>query len=299
LKLNQLEILCKIIESGSFSRAAVSLRLSQPTLTEHIKSLEDYLGVTLLDRLGREVVPTKAGEILYEYAQKILKLKAEAEQKLYSLKGELKGELVVGASTIPGEYILPALIKDFRDNFPTIFIKLSIGDTKKVIDETLNNQIELGIVGAEVKSAKLEYYPFVKDELILVVPPISSWKKVKSITIEKLKEVPFVLREEGSGTRMIMEKTLESHGMDVSDLEVVATLGSTTAVIQAIKSGGGCSIVSCRAVKEELKKGILKFIPIEKVRFYRKFYLVLRRGKTRSPLCEAFSNFLLKKSNID
>jgi len=296
LKLNQLEILCKIIESGSFSRAAGSLHLSQPTLTEHIKSLEDYLGVTLLDRLGREVVPTKAGEILYEYAQKILNLKAEAEQKLYSLKGELKGELVVGASTIPGEYILPALIKDFRDNFPTIFIKLSIGDTKKVIEETLNNQIELGIVGAEVKSTKLEYYPFVKDELILVVSALSSWKKVKSITLEKLKEVPFVLREEGSGTRMIMEKTLESHGMDVSDLEVVATLGSTMALVQAIKRGVGGSIISYRAVKEDLKKGALKRIPIEKVKFYRKFYLVLRRGKTRSPLCEAFKSFLLDTS---
>ena len=296
MKLNQLEILCKIIESGSFSRAAGSLHLSQPTLTEHIKSLEDYLGVTLLDRLGREVVPTKAGEILYEYAQKILNLKAEAEQKLYSLRGELKGELVVGASTIPGEYILPALIKDFRDNFPTIFIKLSVGDTKKVIEETLNNQIELGIVGPEVKSAKLEYYPFIKDELILVVPPLSSWKKVKSITLEKLKEVPFVLREEGSGTRMVMEKTLENYGIGVSDLEVVATLGSTMALVQAIKRGVGGSIISYRAVKEDLKKGALKRIPIEKVKFYRKFYLVLRRGKTRSPLCEAFKSFLLDTS---
>ena len=296
MKLNQLEILCKIIESGSFSRAAGSVHLSQPTLTEHIKSLEDYLGVTLLDRLGREVVPTKAGEILYEYAQKILNLKAEAEQKLYSLRGELKGELVVGASTIPGEYILPALIKDFRDNFPTIFIKLSIGDTKKVIEKTLNNQIELGIVGAEVKSAKLEYYPFVKDELILVVPPLPSWKKIKSITLEKLKEIPFVLREEGSGTRMVMEKTLENYGIGVSDLEVVATLGSTMALVQAIKRGVGGSIISYRAVKEDLKKGALKRIPIEKVKFYRKFYLVLRRGKTRSPLCEAFKSFLLDTS---
>ena len=296
MKLNQLEILCKIIESGSFSRAAGSVHLSQPTLTEHIKSLEDYLGVTLLDRLGREVVPTKAGEILYEYAQKILNLKAEAEQKVYSLRGELKGELVVGASTIPGEYILPALIKDFRDNFPTIFIKLSIGDTKKVIEKTLNNQIELGIVGAEVKSAKLEYYPFVKDELILVVPPLPSWKKIKSITLEKLKEIPFVLREEGSGTRMVMEKTLENYGIGVSDLEVVATLGSTMALVQAIKRGVGGSIISYRAVKEDLKKGALKRIPIEKVKFYRKFYLVLRRGKTRSPLCEAFKSFLLDTS---
>jgi len=295
MKFNQIEIFCKIVELGSFSRAAEASHLSQPTLTEHIKGLEDYLGTTLLDRLGREVVPTKAGDILYDYAQKILKLKREAEQTLWSLKGGVKGDLAVGASTIPGEYILPSLIKGFRDNFPDIIIKLTIGDTKKVIEDIVNNRIEIGIVGAVVESVKLEYHKFVKDELVLIVPPNSSWAKMKSITLEKLKEIPFVLREKGSGTRMVMEKSLRDHGFDIGRLNVIMKLGSTTAVIQAIKSGIGCSIVSRRAVQENLNNKTLKAVSIEKIKTFRDFYIVLRRGKFKSPLCEAFFSFLQEK----
>ena len=299
MKLNQLEIFCKIIELKSFSRAAEALHLSQPTLTEHIKTLEDHLGSTLLDRLGREILPTKAGKILHDYAQKILSLKIEAEQTLYSLKGELKGDLLVGASTIPGEYILPSLIKRFRDNFPDIWIKLTISDTKEVIDDIVNNRIEFGIVGAKVESSKLEYHKFIKDELVLVVPSIPAWKKTKIVTLEKLKQIPFIIREEGSGTRMVMEKTFKNFGFNISHLNVIATLGSMTAVVQAIKSGAGCSILSRRPVDEDLTRGLLKSIPIKGINFFRDFYLILRRGKINSPLCEVFFNFLLDKSKVN
>ena len=299
MKFNQLEIFCNIVELGSFSRAAKASRLSQPTLTEHIKTLENYLGTTLLDRLGREVVPTKAGDILYDYAKKILRLKREAEQTLWSLKGGLKGDFTVGASTIPGEYILPSLIKGFRDNFPEIIIRLTIGDTIKIIDDIVNNRIELGIVGAVMENAKLEYHKFVNDELVFIVPPGSSWEKMKSITLEKLTEVPFVIREEGSGTRMVMEKSLRDHGFDTSRLNVVMRPGSTTAVIQAIKSGIGCSILSRRAVQENLNNGTLKAVSIEKIKTFRDFYIVLRRGKFKSPLCETFLNFFLGKAKTD
>ena len=299
MKFNQIEIFCKIVELGSFSRAAEALHLSQPTLTEHIKALEDYLGTTLLDRLGREVVPTKGGDILYEYAQKILILKRGAEQTLWSLKGALKGDLAVGASTIPGEYILPSLIKGFIDNFPHIIINLTIADTKKVIEDIVNNRIELGVVGAVMENGKLEYHKFVKDELVLLVPPSSSWGKMKSIPLEKLKEISFVLREEGSGTRIVMEKSLKDHGVDSGHLNVIMRLGSTTAVIQAIKSGIGCSILSRRAVQENLNNGTLKAVSIDKIKIFRDFYIVLRRGKSHSPLCDAFLKFLLKNSKAE
>ena len=299
MKINQIEIFCKIIELGSFSKAADALHLTQPTLTEHIKSLEDYLGAILIDRLGREIIPTKAGEIFHEYAQKILKLKGEAEQRIKSLEGELKGGLAVGASTIPGEYILPHLMKGFRDNFPDIFITLEISDTKKVIEDILNNRIELGVVGAIMESAKLEYHRFVKDELLLVVSPVFPWSKIKSITLEKLKELPFVLREKGSGTQMVMEENLRGHGVGSVQLNVIMRLGSTTAVIQAIKSGVGCSILSRHAVKEDLTNGTLKTVSIEKIKIFRNFYIVLRRGKIKSPLCEAFRKFLLEKSKFE
>jgi DNA-binding transcriptional LysR family regulator len=264
-----------------------------------MKSLESYLGVALLDRLGREVVPTKAGDILYAYAKRILSLKAEAEQKLKGLQGDLKGGLIIGASTIPGEYILPPLIKTFRDEFPNIFIQLSISDTKMIVEDIIQNRIEMGIVGARVESAKLEYHTFVKDELVFVVPSTFSWAQKKSLSPSDLEEIPFVLREEGSGTGMIMKNALKSHDVDMSDLNVVAILGSTMAVVQAVRNGAGCSVVSRRAVQDDLSAGILKVVPVEGIAFARNFYLVTRRGKSKSPLCEAFFNFLLDKSHTD
>jgi len=299
VKFKQLEIFCKIVDMGSFSKAAKACRLSQPTLTEHIKSLERDLGVVLLDRLGREIIPTKAGDILYVYAKKILSLKEETERKLNSLKGDLSGGLTVGASTIPGEYILPALIKVFRDEFPNIFIEVSISDTKVIIEDMIQNRIEMGIVGAKVESVKLEYHPFVKDELVLVLPPAFSWSRRESVPTASLKEIPFVLREEGSGTGMIMKNALRSHGVAMSDLNIVAILGSTTAVVQAVRNGLGCSVVSRRAVESDLATGVLKSVPLAGITFARDFYLVSRKGKNQSPLCEAFFNFLRAQSDSD
>lgn len=296
MKLNQLEIFCRIVELGSFSKAAEALHLSQPTLTEHIKSLEEYLGLSVLDRLGREILPTKAGEILYEYAQKINDLKREAEQRLNSLKGDLKGELKVGASTIPGEYIVPPMLGRFREHCPGILLSMIIEDTKRVITDILNNKIELGIVGAKVENSKLEYYRFAADELILVGAHLSPWATMKAIAVERLKDIPIVLREEGSGTRMGLEKALKEQGFDNVNLKVIMTLGSTAAVIQAIKSGVGCSILSRLAVKDELERGVLKHIPITRMKIVRDFHIVLRRGKSKSPLCEAFFTFLLAES---
>jgi DNA-binding transcriptional LysR family regulator len=264
-----------------------------------MKSLESYLGVALLDRLGREVVPTKAGDILYGYAKRILSLKEEAEQKLHSLQGDLKGGLIIGASTIPGEYILPPLVKVFREEFPNIFIQLSISDTKMIAEDIIQNRIEMGIVGAKVESAKLEYHAFVKDELVLVVPSALSWARKKSIAPSDLKRIPFIFREEGSGTGMVMKRALKSRGVDMSDLNVVAILGSTTAVVQAIKNGVGCSIISRKAVQDGLAAGIMKSVPIQGITFARDFFIVTRRGKSKSPLCEAFFNFLLDKTHTD
>ncbi|MCX8012424.1 MAG: selenium metabolism-associated LysR family transcriptional regulator [Desulfobacterota bacterium] len=293
MKINQIEIFCKVIELGGFSKAANFLHLTQPTITEHIKSLEDYLGTTLIDRLGREVVPTRMGIILYEYAQKILKLKVEAEQKIKALTGKLEGELVVGASNIPGEFILPHLMKSFKKNFPDIFIVIEISDTGKVIENLLANRIELGIVGAILESSKLEYHKFIKDELVLVVSSGSPWSKFTSITREELKKIPFILREEGSGTMMTMEKAFYELNFNPRNLNTIMRLGSTTAVIKAIKTGIGASILSRRAVEEDINQGMIKSLAIEKTKMFRDFYIAVRRGKSRSPLGEAFLKFLI------
>ncbi|HNU71700.1 MAG TPA: selenium metabolism-associated LysR family transcriptional regulator [Thermodesulfobacteriota bacterium] len=297
MKLNQLEIFCKIAELGSFSRAASKLHLSQPTLTEHMKSLEASLGIPLLDRLGREVVPTKAGELLKDYALRMLELKEEAEQKLASFQGELKGTISVGASTIPGEFILPGLLPLFRKAFPHIHLDVMISDTRGIVDHLLAHRIELGLVGAQQESDKLEFHRFAGDELIVALPMNSPWAKHPVISLEELRQIPLVLREEGSGTLLALEKALKRKTLDSSMLTVIARLGSTTAVLQAIKHGAAGSILSRRAVQEELERGAIRAILVKGLRMRREFYVVVRRGRSRSPLCAAFFTFLLSQAH--
>ncbi len=298
MNLKQLEIFCKVVEKRSFSRAAQDIHLSQPTLSEHIKTIEEDFGLKFLDRLGREVVPTQAGKVLYEHAKRILELKLETEHTLNSLKGRLRGELGLGASTIPGEYILPSLLKEFKKGFPQISLNLKIGDTKGIIDALLDNKIEIGVVGAKMENGKLEYHKFVEDEMVLVGSSNYPKRLKESITLGELGKLSFISREEGSGTRIAMEKNLKRAGFDMNGLRIVAKLGSTRAVIEAVKSGVGVSIVSQRAIKEELEYGLLKSIRIEGIRLLRNFYLILRRGKTNSPICKAFLSFLLEKGHL-
>jgi DNA-binding transcriptional LysR family regulator len=298
MNLKHIELFCEIAEKKSFSKAAEVFSLSQPTLTEHIKSLEENLGLKLFDRLGREVLLTKAGEILYNYAKRIIDLKLEAKKALDNLKGKVEGNINVGASTIPGEYILPLMLKDFLTNFPKISINLDIADTTNILKSILNNQIELGIIGAKIEDSKLEYIKFIQDELVLIIPPDFPLPKNKSISLEELKNLPFIIREKGSGTRIEIEKNLRNNGFDVSKLNIVAVLGSTMAVIQAVKNGIGVSLISRWAAKEYLPSFNLSSLKINELNFKRDFYLILRRGKSKSPIVEVFIEFLLKKSSL-
>ncbi|MGD8435966.1 MAG: LysR family transcriptional regulator, partial [Syntrophobacterales bacterium] len=200
MDLRKLEVFCKVYELKSFSRAGKACLLSQPTVSEHIRYLETHLDVRLFDRLGREVVPTRAGEILYKYARRMLILKREAGQTLERYRGKMSGDLELGGSTIPGQYILPSLIGRFRENFPDIFIKLLIGDTMKITTMVLDGQLELGVVGAKIKSNKLQFKQLFDDELVLAVSPNHRWAKRSAIRLEELPEAPFIMREQGSGT---------------------------------------------------------------------------------------------------
>jgi DNA-binding transcriptional LysR family regulator len=156
MDLHRLEVFCRIVELKSFTRAAETVHLSQPTVSEHIRTLEETAGVKLLDRLGREVIPTQAGQILYRYAQQLLQLRREAVQALHQYRGRLAGHLYLGASTIPGTYILPSLIGTFKAIYPDIQITLRIANSRLTAQEVLNGDLELGVVGAQWHEPGLE-----------------------------------------------------------------------------------------------------------------------------------------------
>jgi DNA-binding transcriptional LysR family regulator len=295
MDLWRLNIYCKVVEHRSFTKAAELTYLSQPTVSGHIKYLENYFGCKLIDRLGREAVPTKAGEILYAHALKLIALKEETETALARFQGDMKGRLLIGGSTIPGSYILPSLMGKFRKEYPKIKITLVLGDTEKITKEVLDGRIEVGMVGAKTRDKQISYAQFIEDELVLVLPASHRWAKRSSIAVTELAKEPFIMRERGSGTRKSIEDVLKKRGLSLGLLNVVAEMGSTESVCQGIKAGVGLSILSKKVVSEDMAGGRLKGISIEGLVLKRNFYLITNKGRTKSPLCEVFIKFIKKQ----
>lgn len=295
MDLWRLHIFCKVVELRSFSKAASSVYLSQPTVSSHIKDLEDHFECKLIDRLGREVAPTKAGLLLYGYAAKMIALKETAERALAEFQGKVRGHLTIGGSTIPGGYILPPLLGEFKQAYPEVTVTLIESDTAGIIQDTIEGRVELGIVGAKAREAQLVQEKVMDDEMYLIVPKGHKWAATGHVTLEELIKEPFIMREPGSGTRKSIEQVLDQSGHWFGHLNVVAEMGSTEAVRQAIKAGVGVSILSECAVGDELAARSLKKVGIKGMSFQRAFYLIVHKRRTQSPLCHAFVKFLKGK----
>ncbi len=292
MDLWRLHIFCKVVELRSFSKAGSSVYLSQPTVSSHIKDLEDHFECKLIDRLGREVAPTKAGELLYGYAAKMMALKENAERALAEFQGLVRGHLTIGGSTIPGGYILPPLLGKFKQAYPQVTVTLIESDTAGIIQDTMEGRVELGIVGAKAREIQLVQEKVMDDKMYLIVPKGHKWAAAGHVKLEELIKEPFIMREPGSGTRKSIEHVLDKSGHWSGQLNVVAEMGSTEAVRQAIKAGVGVSILSECAVGDELAAGTLKKVGINGISFQRAFYLIIHKHRTQSPLCHAFAKFL-------
>lgn len=292
MDLRRLEIFAKVAELGSFSRAAEALFLTQPTISEHVRALEDELGVQLLDRLGRGATPTRAGQLLLGYARRMLTLSREAHQALERFQGRMSGELVVGGSTIPGEYVLPALVGQFKAKYPDISISLLIGSTRQVSDWLDEGRVEVGVVGARPAARTLAARELMADELVVVVAATHPWARRGTITLADLQTAPMVVRERGSGSRAAVEHALQEAGIAPATLRVVGEMGSTQAVKQAVRAGVGIALISRRAVEDECRAGLLACVKVKDLRVARAFYLVTHRDRTRSPLAQAFVEFI-------
>ncbi|MFZ2631210.1 MAG: selenium metabolism-associated LysR family transcriptional regulator [Desulfosalsimonadaceae bacterium] len=287
-----LKVFQKVVEMKGFSNASKAVSLTQPTISSHIKELESYYGCKLLDRLGKQALPTKAGELLYAYAGKLIALFAETETAMAEFTGNISGRLVMGGSTIPGSYILPHTIGRFVKQYPDVNITVIVGDTEQIIDEILNYRIEFAVVGAQTDSHKIHQQKLVEDDMRLIVPADHPWADKKQVSLEMMMSEPFIIREQGSGTLQSIQKSFSTRNKDIFSLHVIAELGSTAAVIQGIKNHVGISILSTIAVAEELAGGSLKALTIKNVDLKRHFYLTSHKDRTASPLCREFIRFL-------
>jgi DNA-binding transcriptional LysR family regulator len=292
MDLRRLEIFAKVAELGSFSHAAEALFLTQPTISEHIRALEEELGVQLLDRLGRGATPTRAGDLMLGYARRMLALSREARQALDQFQGRLSGELIVGGSTIPGEYVLPALIGRFKAKYPDISISLLIGDSHQVTAWVDDGRVEVAVVGARPSLRALVARELMPDELVVVVAAEHPWAGRKSVTLADVKGEPMVVREQGSGSREALERALGEVNADLAGFRVVGAMGSTQAIKQAVRSGVGIALISRRAVEDECRTRLLACLKLKDLRVSRFFYLVTHRDRSRSPLAQAFVDFV-------
>lgn len=298
--LRQLEIFRKVVDLKSFSKAAEAVFLAQASVSERITNLENGVGTRLLDRLGREVVPTRAGEILYKHAALLLEMKRTACLEMEGFLGIRQGELAMGGSTIPGEYILPEIIGRFGKSYPRVCISLTVADSREIERRVLDGAFELGIVGSRSSDKRFVLHPLWKDELVLAVPADHRWAQKKTVPLETLYEEPFILREQGSGTFKMFHHYLQAAGSKgVDALKQVTRLGTSTAVKEGIKARVGVSVLSSRAVDTEVQCGILKALKVDRMPMVRSFYLIRDRRRIPSPLCRTMVDFLLDSVTAD
>ncbi len=305
MDFHQLRVFVEVVRQKSFSRAAENIFLSQPTVSAHIKALEKEVGAPLLDRSQREVALTEAGKILFRYAQQLLGFKEEALatiQKKYSI---IKGHLEIAASSVPGSYLLPAVLTAFSRKYTEVSFSVLIRDSKKVMESIRDYTIELGLVGETGTQEDLVLKQLVQDELILIAPPGTSLPPARpqqgvtgedQLPLTELKacaRLPFILREPGSATRLVFEKALKK-AREEAHLHIVAFIEGQEAIKEAVKKGLGLTAISRRAVQYELKAGLLEGYRLKGLDLGRSFYLVFHKNRTLTPLSKVFLEFTEK-----
>jgi DNA-binding transcriptional LysR family regulator len=296
IDFRHLETFFRVAELKSFSKAADDLFLTQPTVSGHILSLERSLSLRLFDRTGREVCLTKAGEVFLRYASKIISSRKDLLNALIDFSQGIRGELSLGASTIPGEYLIPKLMGDFKKNHPQFVLSLKIADTKEIVQWVLQGHVEFGIIGSKLDHPSLHYEKYEEDEIIVVAPFGHFLTKKRRVDLSDLVKETWIMREEGSGTQMAVEKALRKKGKSLKQFNGMIEMGSTSSLKEGVKAGLGLAFISKRAVEEELKKGLLSQVSIEGIDpIVRPFYIVSHRGRTLSPAGTKFLQYLKKE----
>lgn len=290
-RLEELIALCKVVEHKSFSRAAELLGVSQPAISLQVKSLEAEYGVELLHRDGFETVPTESGQAVYDVACQIVHLYEKSKQTVRELSDKLDGSLLIGASTGPGEYLLPVLLGQFKARHSQIDTSLRVGDSDEIIDHVIRYRLELGFVGISRRDRHLCFDPFIQDQLVLIVHPDHPWAGRSSISYEELLRTPLILQQHGSGATAALYEALGEYNISASDLDVVMELGLQESTKAAVRSGLGVTIISRLGVIEELGRGVLVEVPIEGIALKRDFYVVYRRDSPLTNLARAFLEY--------
>lgn len=292
MNLNLFKTYVKVVETQNLSRTADEFGLSQPAVTKQIQALEDTYGVLLLERSGRRLKTTEAGETLYNHAREILKTFEKMEKAMEEVAASRKGSLYIGASTIPGQYILPRLIKGFKDQYANTTISMDIADTEKIFNQVADRSIDVGIVGGWINNRKVDGFQWLEDRLVVVLPEEHPLVYKPALRIGDLVKESWIFREKGSGTRKAVEDLLTNAGIKKEELNIYMEAGSTEAVLAAVESGMGISIVSAWAIQTTPAHRRVRSISIADPEARRYFYVIYPRQKLRRRSVQSFLDYV-------
>lgn len=291
-QLPHLETFSIAAELNSFTAAAQQLGLTQAAVSQRIHALEQSLGTALFDRKAGRILLTDAGQRLYVYAQQILALHREAREAITGRKSPIVGDLLLAASSIPGEHLLPGFVSVYTRQYPGIRVRATVLDSQAVLDQIEQGKVHLGLVGRKSDATHLKFQAFAEDEMLLVVPADHRWKRLKRISFKQLTELPLILREPGSGSRGCLEQALSTAGRSLSQLQTGLELGSNESIKAAVSQGLGGAILSQLAVRKELEAGQLHALRIEGLKLERKMYAVWDRRRALPAPARMFLHFL-------
>lgn len=297
IDIKELEAFSSVVEKGSFSRAAHALYLTQPTVSAHIASLERKLGVRLLVRTTKEIYPSDAGKLLYEYAREILRLRSGAVQAIKAFSGELRGTVTIAATATAEQYILPALIRDFRAAYPNIRFDICVPNGSEVAEHIVSRKAEIGFTTAPINLPKCLYHELGTDHLVLAVPNTPPYQAMLStgFPIHRLAGETFIIREEGSRTRREADAFLEESGMDLRSLNVAVEVHTNSSACQMVSEGLGVSILPAVTCEDYRRFGKLLTFSFDSALLLRKLYLLRHKNSIFPPATQVFFDFVTKQ----
>ncbi|EDP75140.1 selenium metabolism-associated LysR family transcriptional regulator [Hydrogenivirga sp. 128-5-R1-1] len=290
--LRLLEIFCCVYEKKSLTEATKCLHSSQSTISFHLKNLEKQVGQKLFYRKGKSLVPTTIADRLYDYARELMDFKLRLLEDIGRYSGRKGGVVRIGASSVPGNYILPELLGEFIENYKgNVNVELLIGDSLQIYGEVVKGRLDFGVIGYLPDRSGVEFTEFYEDRIWTVANPELEGR---TLSLNELKDIPMVVREEGSGTRRRVEDILMRYGLSLRDMNVVGTFGSNDAVKRALRFVVGFSFLSEHSVRNDnflIKLKVANFEPI-----VRKFYMVKDRNRPIPNVAQELMNFLLLRS---
>ena len=274
MDLNHLTTFCTVVEAGSISKAAKELYVTQPAISQKIQELEEHYKAQLLDRTNRGIQPTEIGLYVYSEAQKIQAMMANIKREIEALRNPTE-ELWIGASTTIGNFALPCTMFVFREKYPDYKANIEIGNATEIIEKLISRRVELGMVEGPVgkdwkdrlASEDVACHAIAQTRMILVAESSGHFKDLKSIDLDELTNIPLLVREKGSGIRATIELTLAEEGYDLNNFSQLFELNTTSAIISAVTSGLGATLLPTMALRKELRHKILKPIKVENVQF--------------------------------